>query len=52
MERGYKYYYSMNECEDGKMKGTIEPRGVIATVSTPFLEDGKIDYESLERVYQ
>ena len=34
------------------MKGTIEPRGVIATVSTPFLEDGKIDYESLEREYQ
>lgn len=30
------------------MKGTYEPRGVIATVSTPFLENGKIDYESLE----
>ena len=34
------------------MKGTIEPRGIIATVSTPFLENGQIDYESLEREYQ
>ena len=34
------------------MKGNIEPRGVIATVSTPFLENGSIDYESLEREYQ
>lgn len=35
-----------------RMKGNIEPRGVIATVSTPFLENGSIDYESLEREYQ
>ena len=34
------------------MKGKIEPRGIISTVITPFYEDGKIDYESLEREFQ
>ncbi|MBU5625531.1 dihydrodipicolinate synthase family protein [Oscillibacter sp. MSJ-2] len=34
------------------MKGKTEPRGVIATVITPFDEAGNIDYESLEREFQ
>ena len=34
------------------MKGTINPKGVIATVITPFDEKGNIDYESLEREFQ
>ena len=34
------------------MKGNKEPRGVIATVITPFDEKGNIDYESLEREFQ
>jgi dihydrodipicolinate synthase/N-acetylneuraminate lyase len=34
------------------MKGKTILRGVIATVITPFDENGKIDYESLEREFQ
>lgn len=34
------------------MKGTKRPRGVIATVITPFDEQGNVDYESLKREYQ
>lgn len=34
------------------MRGSIEPRGIISTVITPFDENGKIDYEDLEREFQ
>lgn len=34
------------------MKGTVQLKGVIATVICPFHEDGSIDYRSLEREYE
>lgn len=34
------------------MKGTVQPRGIIATVITPFDEHGNVDVQSLEREYQ
>lgn len=34
------------------MKGTVQPRGIIATVITPFDAEGNVDFQSLEREYQ